>query len=122
MDLRVGGLYRRLLNETQTSIVGWEADTDDEEYNEGVTKRMRNIGFMKAPEAWTAVPGSNTSVRASEFITRRIIVSEDMEPNKDYYIKFKSVLDDELKEFFMDYIEYCAKEVYDNPEESEDIW
>jgi hypothetical protein len=61
-------------------------------------------------------------VRSYEYITRRIMVSADMEPNKNYYIKFKSVLDDEKKEFFMDYIEYVAKEVYDNPEESEDIW
>jgi hypothetical protein len=27
-----------------------------------------------------------------------------------------------MKEFYMDYMEYCAKEVYDNPETPEDIW
>lgn len=122
MDLRMGGQYRRLLGVTQPSTVGWEADTEDQEYNDEVEKKMRNIGFMKAPNSWCQSLGSTDPVRNREYVTRRILVSEHMEPNTDYYIKFKSVLDDEKKEFFMDYIEYCAKEVYDNPEESEDIW
>ena len=122
MDLRVGGKYRRLIGETQTSTVGWEEDNDDPEHNDEVDKKMRNNGFMKAPEAWTAVLGSSTTVRTYEYVTRRILLREHMVPNTNYYIKFKSVLDDEKKEFFMDYIEYCAKEVYDNPEEGEDIW
>lgn len=122
MDLRQSGLYRRTPGKAEEYSVGWEADIDDEEYNDEVTKRMRNLGFMKAPESWTAKLGTTETVRSYEYITRRIMISADMEPNKSYYIKFKSVLDDEKKEFFMDYIEYVAKEVYDNPEESEDIW
>ena len=123
MDLRMGGQYRRLLGETQVSTVGWEEDIkDDDEHNDEIDKKMRNNGFMKAPNAWTQALGSTLTVRAREYVTRRILVSEDMEPNTNYYIKFKSVLDDEKKEFFMDYIEYCAKEVYDNPNEREDIW
>ena len=45
-----------------------------------------------------------------------------MDPNKTYYIKLKSVLESNRKEFYMDFLEYCAKEVYDNPEVPEDIW
>ena len=45
-----------------------------------------------------------------------------LEADKTYYIKFKSVLKDTEKEHILDYMEYCAKEVYDNPRESEDIW
>ena len=45
-----------------------------------------------------------------------------VDPNKTYYIRFKNVLDADNKQFYMDYIEYCAKEVYDNPVEPEDIW
>ena len=37
-------------------------------------------------------------------------------------LRFKSVLDDQTREFYMDYLEYCPKEVYDNPETPEDIW
>lgn len=122
MDLRQSGLYRHLPSGNQESSIGWEEDTNDEEYNDEVTKKMRNNGFMKGPESWTAVLGSSTTVRSYEYITRRIMISADMVPNQNYYIRFKSVLDAENKEFFMDYIEYVAKEVYDNPEESEDIW
>ena len=45
-----------------------------------------------------------------------------MNPDETYYLKFKTVLSDKNKQFYMDYIEYCAKEVYDNPMTPEDIW
>ena len=31
-------------------------------------------------------------------------------------------IESERKEFYMDYIEYCPKEIYDNPAKAEDIW
>ena len=34
----------------------------------------------------------------------------------------KGVLDDQTREFYMDFLEFCPKEVYDNPETPEDIW
>ena len=122
MDLRMGGLEHRFPNETKPSNVGWEEDSGDEEYDDEVTKHMRTKGFMKAPNSWSNVLGGNTSVRHSHFITRRVMVTSYMQPNRNYYIRFKSVLDEQNKEFFMDYFEYVAKEVYDNPEEPEDIW
>lgn len=121
MDLRMGGVYRRLVGVTQESGVGWEDDTNDQEYDDEVNKRMRAIGFMKAPNSWSSQFGGK-SVRHAEFTTRRVMVSQHLEANKNYYIRFKSVLKDKKKEFFMDYFEYVAKEVYDNPNESEDIW
>ena len=122
MDLRMGGLEHRFPNETRPSNVGWEEDSGDEEYDDEVTKHMRTKGFMKAPNSWSNVLGGNTSVRHSHFITRRVMVTAYMQANRNYYIRFKSVLDEQNKEFFMDYFEYVAKEVYDNPEEPEDIW
>ena len=50
------------------------------------------------------------------------IIRQTMDPDKTYYMRVKSVLDSEQKEFYMDYMEYCPKEVYDNPEMPEDIW
>jgi len=50
------------------------------------------------------------------------MVNAYMMPYQNYYIRFKSVLDLEDREFYMDYFEYVAKEVYDNPYEPEDIW
>lgn len=122
MDLRIGGLEKRMESVTEPSNVGWAEDTDDEEYNDRVTKVMRTRGFMKAPNSWTNSLGSSTSVRNFHYMSRRIITSTYLQPNQNYYIRFKSVLDAENKEFFMDYFEYVPKEVYDNPEESEDIW
>lgn len=122
MDLRLGGLERRAGSEVTPSNVGWEEDTGDEEYDEQVNKSMRTKGFMKAPNSWTNVVGSNTSIRTFHYMTRRIMVNTYMYPYRNYYIRFKSVLDQEEKEFYMDYFEYVAKEVYDNPEELEDIW
>ena len=122
MDLRIGGLEKRLGPVTLPSDVGWEADTDDEEYNDQVTKAMRTKGFMKAPNSWTNQLGSNASVRTFHYMSRRIILNTYLQPNMNFYIRFKSVLDEETKEFFMDYFEYVPKEVYDNPEEPEDIW
>lgn len=122
LDLRMGGTQRKTSAGTFTSIVGWEADIEDESYNSEVEKRMRNNGFMKGPEYYTGTPGSNTTVRTSADVIRRILVRNYMDANKTYYIKFKSVLEDTKKEFFFDYIEFCSKEVYDNPKKSEDKW
>lgn len=112
LDLRIGGTDSRL---------GWEADhADDHDYNAEVDKKMRNYGFMKGPEFYFV--SNKLPARSNATTTRRIIVRQDMDPDKVYYLKFKSVLDDDTKEFYMDYLEYCAKEVYDNPVEGEDIW
>ena len=46
----------------------------------------------------------------------------DAAANETYYIKFMNVLENEGAQFYMDYIEYCPKSVYDNPTEPEDIW
>lgn len=123
LDLRMGGQWRRTAAGTFESIVGWEPDVlDDDDANAEVDKKMRNNGFMKGPEFYTGTPGTSSTARMEETTTRRIIVRKQMDPDKTYYLRFKSVLDDQLKEFFMDYLELCSKEVYDNPIEPEDIW
>lgn len=122
MDLRLGGKEKRVGSITLDSNVGWEEDNGDVEHDDNITKRMRTKGFMKAPNSWTTSLGGSTTVRSQHVMTRRIMVSTYLYPFRNYYIRFKSVLDEENKEFFMDYFEYVAKEVYDNPEEPEDIW
>ncbi len=123
LDLRMGGQIRKTSAGNFASIVGWELDNqEDDDYNAEVDKKMRNNGFMKGPRHYAGTPGSSSYARTMEYLTRRIIVREYMYPDRKYYLKFKSVLDDETKEFYMDYIELCAKEVYDNPQTPEDIW
>ena len=67
-------------------------------------------------------PGTSAMMRASNICIRRIIIRETMDPDETYYIRFKTVMDDKTRFFYMDYMEYCAKDVYDNPEKPEDIW
>ena len=126
-DWRVGHMDLDIIAEKDGEIVFVEVKTrQTDDYGspeDAVTdKKMRNNGFMKGPNHYSATPGSSTSLRTNEMKLRRIMVSADMDPDKTYYIRFKNVLDADNKQFYMDYIEYCAKEVYDNPEEGEDIW
>ena len=103
---------------------GWEDDTDDDDYNAEVDKRMRNNMLMKGEKS--ICRNGNTSSTARHYVNREIIrhiiVRKTLDPNKTYYMKIKSVLDSDKKEFYMDNLEFVAKEIYDNPETPEDIW
>ena len=85
-------------------------------------KKLRNNGFMKGPEYIVEDPGSAITNRMQEKSTRRIIVREYMSADEVYYLRFKTVQDLLSKQLFLDYIEWCPKEVYDNPETPEDVW
>ena len=96
------------------------ADTDDQDYNAEIDKKMRNNGFMKASQS--VASNSYKWERGNIVCSRRIIWRGTMDPNLTYYVRFKSVLDSDKKELYMDYMELCPKEVYDNPNEPEDLW
>ena len=106
-------------------ITGWTADTgtDDDADAEG-DKQMRNCGFMKGEESILILkqPGTTARANVNRNIVRRIVTRQTLDPDKTYYLKIKSVLDTETAEFYMDHIEYCPKEIFDNPEVPEDIW
>ena len=105
------------------NILGWERDTDDDDYDAEVDKKMRNNGFMKGPEYIVANAGGRETNRMNAGSTRRIVVREPMSPDEVYYMRFKTVQPDyTTKQLFVDYLEWCPKEVYDNPEHPEDIW
>ncbi len=102
--------------------VGWEEDTGDEDIDAETDKKMRNKGFMKGPELYHAGTASSVTARNYSPIVRRIMITQDMEPGKTYYVRFKSVLDSDTHDMKFDFFEYCAKEIYDNPNDPEDIW
>ena len=102
--------------------VGWEKDGQDDDYNAEVDKRLRNNGVMKGAKTVTADGTGNDIERNRTTNLRYIILRQTLDPDKYYYMRVKSVLDSEEKEFYMDYMEWCPKEVYDNPEHPEDIW
>ncbi len=105
------------------NMLGWERDTDDDDYNAEVDKKMRNNGFLKGPEYIVANAGGRETNRMNAGSTRRIVVRETMSPDVTYYMRFKTVQPDyTTKQLFIDYLEWCPKEVYDNPETPEDIW
>ena len=108
-------------NDYDAKRVGWERDTEDDDYNAEVDKRMRNNGYMKGPQSINSDNGTERGYNDRENI-RLIFVRQTLDPDKTYYIKLKSVLESNKKEFYMDFIEYCAKEIYDNPVTPEDIW
>ena len=106
-------------------ITGWIEDTgNDDDADAEADKQMRNCGFMKGEESILILKNPGTTARANvnRNIVRRIITRQTLDPDKTYYLKMKSVLDTETAEFYMDHIEYCPKEIYDNPEHPEDIW
>ena len=131
MDLRIGFVQHRFKNADQTSTFGYTSVADYEadaklsmEEQDEINKALRARGFMKGPRYFHCRQNTDASNLAylQPHVTRRIMVSEDMDPDKEYYIRFKNVLDDESLQFFMDYFEFVSKEVYDNPVEPEDMW
>lgn len=109
-------------NAADARKVGWVEDVpNDDDFNAEIDKQMRNNGYMKGPKSINSNDGTERDFNDRENI-RHIFVRQTLDPNETYYIKLKSVLDEERKEFYMDFIEYCAKEIYDNPEKPEDIW
>ena len=104
---------------------GFEYDTEDDDYNAEIDKRMRSNGYMKAGQGWQH-PGNPEWTGRYPFLggssMRRIIYRGPMDPSETYYIRMKSVLDSDKTEFMMDLLEFCAKEVYASPDEPEDIW
>lgn len=115
IDLTMGGSNPR---------TGWRAEADDDDYNAETDKQMRNNGYMKGEHGIDRLNASGVDSRCdnSKHIIRHIVVRQTMDPDKTYYFKLKAVLDKEKAEFYMDGLEYCPKEVYDNPEDPEDIW
>ena len=102
---------------------GYERDTEDQDYNAEVDKRMRSQGYMKGCMSYAQSGSADLAMRINSTYScmRQIVVRRTMDPSETYYLSFKNVLD-YYKELYLDYFELCAKEVYDNPMEPEDIW
>lgn len=84
-----------------------------------IDHQLRNHGLMKA----TKHEQDSQLARYKENCCRHIIVRETLDPDKTYYVRFKSVQPDlERPELYLDYFEYCPKEIYDSPDNPEDVW
>ena len=86
-----------------------------------IDHKLRNHGLMKATKHETEM--SATTARAKGNCSRHIIVRQTLDPGETYYVRFKSVQPDLTRpELYLDYFEYCPKEIYDSPEKPEDVW
>ena len=112
--LAVTGIPIDMTREGQ-NLAGYESDTEDQEYNAEIDKRMRNYGLMKGP---LSIP----SCRENSSFVRCIVARMTITPDKDYYLRMKSVINSEERQSVIDFFEICPKEIYDNPFEPEDIW
>lgn len=130
MDMRIGFVRHRFPNTTINSRLGYASESDYQyearasAYDQRlVDLRLHEQGFMKGPNYFHCGASNTANVgRQCEWVLRRVVWKGYLEAGKTYYIRFKNGLDDTTSQFYMDYIEWCPKEVYDNPETPEDIW
>ena len=109
------------LNENSSSPkIGWFSEdglTKDEIVRND--KAMHNRGYMRAPDTQTMGSNETDMAPIHQNILRRIVATEYLTSDKDHYIRFRAV-DENGKEFMLDYIELCPKSVYDSPTVPED--
>lgn len=116
------GIPVNLTTPIKNIISGYQKDTGDDDHDAEMDKQFRNNGVMRGAKSVTADGTTGDIERNRDSNLRYIIVRQTLDPDKTYYMRVKSVLDAEDKEFYMDYLEWCPKEVYDNPETPEDVW
>lgn len=84
--------------------IGWFND-DDVTDIAAEDKSIRNRGYMKGPDTYM-------TYRNTKECLRRILVTEDLRTDKNYFIRARQVLDDDNAEFPFDYIELVPKSVF----------
>ena len=98
-----------------------DAGKDEDQIIE-IDHKLRNHGLMKATMHETEMDPTKTA-RSKDNCSRHIIVRQTLDPSETYYVRFKSVQPDLTRpELYLDYFEYCPKEIFDSPEKPEDIW
>lgn len=108
-------------------VIGWEADTQDLDRNREIDKNMRNHGYMKncmhdgAPNGKKTVTVPMRAANGDYIRLRKIICAMPMSPDKTYYVRIKSVLENKRTCCMLDYFELVPKNVYNGLEE-EDPW
>ena len=123
IDFRMGGQTMYVRGVERPSGMGWEPDVeDDEDYCAQIDRFLRAKDYMKSPKYFCNSPGSSSPTRDNETFLRRILLRQYMSPDEQYYLRLKSCIDDPDRFLVLDFFEYVAKEVFDNPEKPEDIW
>lgn len=111
LDLRIGGEDPR---------IGWVADTDNEAENRVNDKAMHNRGYMKAPASYCPSGGDYFRYIGPSML-RRILTTQYMSVEGEYYLRVRQLLDNNMAEMVYDYLEIVPKSVYAS-EKGEDIY
>lgn len=93
--------------------IGWVDDVSTLDDGIENDKMMRNRGYMKGG---TSYMGGDVSARRRNAALRRIICTESWDYDGPHYLRFKSVSDDGLDQFMIDYFEFVPKNVYEKPD------
>lgn len=105
--------------------IPWVADTGDEMTDAENDKNMRNQGYLKGPNYFCITNGQGDQpARAFGGVyacVRRIIIAQQMDQNKTYYLRVKSALKKLDSQLFLDYFEFVPTNIY-NGATPEDIW
>lgn len=91
--------------------IGWVADdTSDEMANRAIDKAMHNRGYMKDMDSWNQ--GGSNNLRANNGKFRKILTTQNLSPDKEYYLRIKLVIENNEAELPINYFEFCPKSVY----------
>lgn len=90
--------------------IGFVDDVEDEEQNRAIDKAMHNRGYMKDMDSWNQ--GGSTNLRSVSGKLRKILTTQALDPNKEYWLRIKLVLDNAEAELPINYFEFCPKSVY----------
>ena len=90
--------------------VGWISDSElgDEESINAHDHAMHNRGLMKGIDSYQGYDIQRDRVN----MLRSILATEYMEPEKDYYLRIRQVLDNDRTTFQTDNIEIVPKSVF----------
>lgn len=111
-DLRVSGPDPK---------IGWKSDGElGDAFNIRMhDKAMRNRGYMKGPASYR--PSGGEVFRDLSSMLRRILTTQYMSAEGDYYLRVRQLLDNNMAEMVYDYIELVPKDIYMS-DEGEDKW
>lgn len=90
--------------------IGWVADTEDNEENRAIDKAMHNRGYMKDMDSWNQ--GGSNNLRANSGKFRKILTTQALDPEKEYWLRIKLVIENAEAELPINYFEFCPKSVY----------
>lgn len=108
-------------NLTPDVITGWCDWSKLDDKGVESDANMRNLGYMRGPLSYYVGRGSGNYARNNPKDLRRIITRQQLEQG-DYWLRFKSVIENPQGEFHLDYIEFCPENVYNSTTYIEDMY